>query len=80
VPAISFPLNVTPAPAVLQNWETLHSSYRVNLMPGYWVPAYVYSQEGDDSYGSKNKIAFKAQTRLWGYDLQTREGTSEFTA
>ena len=54
-------------------------SWRLNLMPGYWVPAYVYSQEGDDSYGSENKIAFKAQTRLWGYDLQTRAGTSEFT-
>jgi hypothetical protein len=44
-------------------------SWRLNLMPGYWVPAYVYSEEGDPSNGLKNGIAFKAQTRLWGYDL-----------
>jgi hypothetical protein len=43
------------------------------------VPAYVYSEEGDDSYGSINEIAFKAQTRLWGYDLKTRARNSEFT-
>ena len=54
-------------------------SWRLNLVPGYWVPAYVYSEEGDDSYGAKNKIAFKAQTRLWGYDLQTHAKDSEFT-
>jgi hypothetical protein len=54
-------------------------SWRLNLVPEYWVPAYVYSEEGDDSYGSKNKIAFKAQTRLWGYDLQAHTKGSEFT-
>src|SRR5215469_15308239 len=54
-------------------------SWRQNLVPGYWVPAYVYSEEGDDSYGSKNEIGFKAQSRLWGYDLQTRARDSEFT-
>lgn len=54
-------------------------SWRLNLVPGYWVPAFVYSEEGDDSYGSKNKIAFKAQTRLWGYDLKVHAKDSEFT-
>src|SRR6202795_3234432 len=48
-------------------------SWRLNLIPGYWVPAYIYSEEGDFSHHSKeiskDKIAFKAQTRLWGYDL-----------
>ena len=53
-------------------------SWRLNLLPGYWVPAYVYSEEGDFSDGSKDKMAFKAQTRLWGYDLQ-KGGNSEFT-
>ena len=47
-------------------------SWRLNLIPGYWVPAYVYSEEGDFSEGSKDKRAFKAQTRLWGYDQQSR--------
>ena len=54
-------------------------SWRLNLVPGYWVPAYIYSEEGDFSDGSKDKIAFKAQTRLWGFDLQTQTKQSEFT-
>src|SRR5580765_2652575 len=41
-------------------------SWRLNLIPGYWLPAYIYSEEGDFSSGSKDKIAFRAQTRLWG--------------
>jgi len=54
-------------------------SWRLNLIPGYWVPAYIYSEEGDFSYGSKDKLAFKAQTRLWGYDLQKGATNSELT-
>src|SRR5712692_6829983 len=54
-------------------------SWRLNLIPGYWVPAYIYSEEGDCSYRSKDKIAFKAQTRLWGYDLQKGAQDSELT-
>jgi hypothetical protein len=46
-------------------------SWRLNLVPGYWVPAFIYSEEGDFSYGSKDKVAFKAQTRIWGYDLKS---------
>ncbi len=52
-------------------------SWRLNLIPGYWVPAYIYSEEGDFSYRSKDKITFKAQTRLWGYDLQKSAQNSE---
>jgi hypothetical protein len=54
-------------------------SWRLNLIPGYWVPAYIYSEEGDFSYGSKDKISFKAQTRLWGYDLKKGTQNSELT-
>src|ERR1700674_1421396 len=59
-------------------------SWRLNLIPGYWVPAYIYSEEGDFShdskdYGSRDKIAFKAQTRLWGYDLTKGAPDSELT-
>jgi hypothetical protein len=54
-------------------------SWRLNLVPGYWVPAYVYSEEGDFNAGSNDKISFKAQTRLWGYDLQAQTKESEFT-
>jgi hypothetical protein len=59
-------------------------SWRLNLIPGYWVPAYIYSEEGDFSPGSKDyalkdKMTFKAQTRLWGYDLQKGAQDSELT-
>jgi hypothetical protein len=54
-------------------------SWRLNLISGYWVPAYIYSEEGDFSYRSKDKITFKAQTRLWGYDLQMDAKNSELT-
>jgi len=43
------------------------------------VPTYIYSEEGDFSYGSKDKMAFKAQTRLWGYNLQKGGKDSELT-
>jgi peptidase M48-like protein len=54
-------------------------SWRLNLIPGYWVPAYIYSEEGDFGYRSKDKTAFKAQTRLWGYDLQRSAQGTELT-
>lgn len=54
-------------------------SWRLNLIPGYWVPAYIYSEEGDFSNGSKDKITFKAQTRLWGYELKESARNSELT-
>src|SRR6266849_9337361 len=31
-------------------------SWRLNLVPGYWVPAYIYSEEGDFSSGSKDNL------------------------
>ena len=54
-------------------------SWRLNLTPGYWVPSYIYSEEGDFTAGAKNKIAFKAQTRMWGYNLKTATPNDELT-
>jgi hypothetical protein len=54
-------------------------SWRLNLIPGYWVPTYIYSEEGDFTAGAKNKIAFKAQTRMWGYNLKTGTANDELT-
>jgi len=55
-------------------------SWRLNLVPGYWVPSYIYSEEGDFTAGAKNKIAFKAQTRMWGYNLKTGTANDELTS
>jgi hypothetical protein len=65
-------LNGTYAPRPKNAYFFHMDSWRLNLIPGYWLPAYIYSEEGDFSYGSKDKLAFKAQTRIWGYDLKKK--------
>ena len=54
-------------------------SWRLNLAPGYWLPSYIYSEEGDFTAGAKNRIAFKAQTRMWGYNLHENANDEELT-
>src|SRR3984893_6274638 len=72
-------LNGTYAPRP-RNAQFFHmDSWRLNLIPGYWVPTYIYSEEGDFSSGSKDKFAFKAQTRIWGYDLKKNNKEDELT-
>src|SRR5580700_5222068 len=72
-------LNGTYAPQPRNSYFFHMDSWRLNLIPGYWVPAYIYSEEGDFSYGAKDKIAFKAQTRIWGYDLKKGGKDDELT-
>lgn len=54
-------------------------SWRLNLQPGMWLPAYVYSEESDMHYGIGRSTSFKAQTRLWGYNLKHAAHQSELT-
>src|SRR3954452_9666809 len=72
-------LNGTYAPAPRNSYFFHMDSWRLNLIPGYWVPAFIYSEEGDFSAGVKNKVAFKAQTRIWGYDLKKGGKDDELT-
>jgi hypothetical protein len=72
-------LNGTYAPAPRNSFFFHMDSWRLNLIPGYWVPSYIYSEEGDFSAGVKNKEAFKAQTRIWGYDLKKGGKDDELT-
>ena len=72
-------LNGTYAPHQRNEYFFHMDSWRLNLVPGYWVPAYIYSEEGDFRYGQKNKFAFKAQTRMWGYDLKKAGKEDELT-
>lgn len=44
-------------------------SWRTNVQPGMWLPSFVYSEEKDLHYALTKKLDFKAQTRLWGYNL-----------
>jgi Peptidase family M48 len=72
-------LNGTYARPTRNSYYFHMDSWRLNLIPGYWVPAYIYSEEGDFTAGAKNKIAFKAQTRMWGYNLKTGTPNDELT-
>ena len=44
-------------------------SWRLFGGDNQWLPAYIYSEESDLRYGVTRKLQFKAQVRLWGYDL-----------
>jgi hypothetical protein len=54
-------------------------SWRLNLRTGTWLPAYIYSEESNMKYRISKSLHFRAQTRLWGYDLKALNKNSEFT-
>ena len=51
------------------SWWFHFDSWRSNVQPGVWMPSFVYSEEKDMHYNLTKKMDFKAQTRLWGYNL-----------
>jgi hypothetical protein len=58
-------------------------SWRTNLQPNLWLPAYIYSQQSEvpnekDLFFGRH-IRFRAQTRLWGYDLKNANHEQAFT-
>ena len=54
-------------------------SWRMNLRPGLWLPAYIYSEESNLRFGFNHTLHLKAQTRMWGYDLQKFNRNDELT-
>src|SRR6266478_1930892 len=72
-------LNGTYVPRPKNAFYFHMDSWRLNLVPGYWIPAYIYSEEGDFSYGSHDKMAFKSQSRIWGYNLAKNNREDEMT-
>src|SRR5215468_514377 len=51
------------------SWYFHFDSWRTNVQPGVWLPSFVYSQESDLHYAVSKRLDFRAQTRLWGYNL-----------
>jgi hypothetical protein len=51
------------------SWYFHFDSWRTNVQPGQWMPSFIYSEERDLHYAVAKKLDFKAQTRLWGYNL-----------
>jgi len=54
-------------------------SWRLNMRAGTWLPAYIYSEESDMKTSFGHPLRFRAQTRLWGYDLKGLNKNEEFT-
>src|ERR1700735_4901922 len=62
------------------NGFNLHfDSWRLNVQPGLWLPAYIFSQESDLKDFLGNHVRFKSQTRLWGYNLKNVGRQEEFS-
>ena len=62
------------------NGFNLHfDSWRLNVQPGMWLPAYVFSQESNLREFMGGTIRFKSQTRLWGYNLKNVGRQEEFS-
>ena len=53
-------------------------TWRTNMGPGLWLPAYIYSEESGLSEDKKHNVHynFRAQTRLWGYNVTRPENNS----
>jgi hypothetical protein len=53
-------------------------SWRLNTISIVWTPAYVYTEENDPHDTSHRTLWFKAQTRVWGYDLANAGDHKEY--
>jgi hypothetical protein len=71
--------NGTYYPQPKSNFYFHFDSWRLNLRPGMWLPAYVYTEESNFKTGVSKSLHFKGQTRLWGYDLKGLAKSDEFT-
>jgi len=61
-------------------YRYLHfDSWRTNVGPNLWLPAYIYSDEPDIKYGVGRSLSFRSQTRLWGYNLHPPTQLQEYT-
>ena len=65
--------------AGIDSFNLHFDSWRMNVQPGLWLPAFVFSQESDLKEFLGNHVRFKAQTRLWGYDLKNTVREEEFS-
>lgn len=72
--------NGTYIPQRMMNFFFHFDSWRLNVRPGTWLPAFIYTEESDAKYALFRKLSMRSQTRLWGYSLKLPVDTDEFTA
>ena len=79
-------LNGSFTPAKVSRWSSNgelyfnFDSWRVNVSPGRWVPAYVYVENTNPATARQRVPQFKAQTRFWGYEVSGGSKLSELTS
>jgi len=73
--------NGTYTPSSASSLYFHFDSWRENMGPGLWLPAYVYTEESDLPYfmGTR-KLRFKGQTRLWAYNTGRAKQQNELTS
>lgn len=54
-------------------------SWRTNVAPGVWVPSFVYVEDAGEIGPLGQKIRFKGQSRLWGYQAFQNSKLQELT-
>jgi hypothetical protein len=62
-------------------------SWRLNVQPNLWLPAYAFAEETDlqvrkveiKYFNDRDHLRFKAQTRFWGYNLKDVGSEQEFS-
>jgi hypothetical protein len=53
-------------------------SWRLELAPGLWLPAFVYTEESAGTF-KQVELRHRGQTRLWGYAIEGASAEDEFT-
>lgn len=71
--------NGTYSPHARNSYYLHFDSWRQNLRPGLWLPSLIYSEESDLKSRFGQTLHYKAQTRLWGYNLKDFRRNTEFT-
>src|SRR5580704_17320424 len=59
--------NGTYLPQGRLNFYFHFDTWRTNMQPGVWLPAFIYTEESDAKYALFRKLSMRSQTRLWGY-------------
>ena len=71
--------NGTYAPQTKKGIYLHFDSWRLNMAPGLWLPAYIYSEESNMHVNMFHDLQYKSQTRLWGYNVRDDNNQSEFS-
>jgi hypothetical protein len=72
--------NGTYVPQQHLNFFFHFDAWRVNMRPGLWLPAFIYTEESDAKYALFRRLSMRGQTRLWGYNLKLATDSDEFTS